>query len=104
MGLSEVTRNATFTSGAEGFTSSVTRLVALTLKRCGGGASPSSGWNSTWTFTDDDCGLSTANCSSNEPVVEPSGRNHSLAGAATAEASKPARPLSKYTARSATIG
>ena len=39
-----------------------------------------------------------------EPVVLPSGRNHSVAGAATAAESKPARPFSKYTARSATIG
>src|SRR6185369_16005521 len=47
IGLSAVTRMDTFVSGACWFTSSVMRLVGPTLKRCGGGASPSCGRYST---------------------------------------------------------
>src|SRR5205085_2552745 len=80
IGLSAVTCSETFVSGVTGLTSMVTREVGPTLNLRGGGASPSCGRNSTCTFTACAWGLTTASCSSYELAVDPSGKNHSVAG------------------------
>src|SRR5581483_8590749 len=101
---SAVTCVATSASATIRLTSTVVRLVGGSVRWRDSSGAPSARVKTRLTSAGRALGLSSASVSWYGLAVEPSGRNHSLAGLATPLESVPPRPWPKYTARSATIG